>query len=376
MLKYIKILILSLLLIIGCSGGSHNNPTILTGIFVDSPVEGLTYETSTQSGMTNSRGEFNYIAGETVTFYLADILLGSCSAREKISPFDLVNGIITDVELVAVNECRLLQSLDYDTDLENGITINEYALNEIKGRPIKFDMSCDDFTNDPDVRALFGALNGSGRAFSAEVGIRQLRTKDQALAHLRYALGLDDDTDDDTIPRNTYYLDADGDGYGNPNITIINETQPYGYVSNNLDCNDSYASIHPGATEVLNDGIDQDCDGSDEHPVRNCYQDADGDGYGNPYIYSQDISCGYGYVTDNTDCNDNNPNINPGAMEVYNDGIDQDCDGNDTEPLNTYYYDGDGDGYGNPNITTMAICCPQDYVTNGNDPDDSDPNIP
>jgi len=40
--------------------------------------------------------------------------------------------------------------------------------------------------------------------------------------------------------------DQDGDGY------------PSG-----VDCNDNNASIHPGATEVKHDGIDQDCNGYD-----------------------------------------------------------------------------------------------------------------
>ena len=69
----------------------------------------------------------------------------------------------------------------------------------------------------------------------------------------------------------TYYRDADNDGYGNATDTItLNCTAnttctqpPTGYVTNNTDCNDSNASIHPGATEICGDGIDQNCDGND-----------------------------------------------------------------------------------------------------------------
>ncbi|MBK8081689.1 MAG: putative metal-binding motif-containing protein [Saprospiraceae bacterium] len=53
-----------------------------------------------------------------------------------------------------------------------------------------------------------------------------------------------------------------------------------------------------------------------------------------------------GYVTDNTDCNDNNVLINPGATEICN-GLDDDCDGGVDEGVqNTYYADVDNDSYG------------------------------
>ena len=59
---------------------------------------------------------------------------------------------------------------------------------------------------------------------------------------------------------NTYYLDADADGYGDPNNPISSCELNEGYVDNNSDCNDTDASINPGATEI-EDGIDNDCDG-------------------------------------------------------------------------------------------------------------------
>lgn len=59
----------------------------------------------------------------------------------------------------------------------------------------------------------------------------------------------------------TYYRDRDGDGYGDPNDYTEMSSQPQGYVVDDTDCDDTDASIHPGAVEVCGDAIDNDCDG-------------------------------------------------------------------------------------------------------------------
>jgi hypothetical protein len=65
----------------------------------------------------------------------------------------------------------------------------------------------------------------------------------------------------------TYYLDKDGDGYGNPLKTIVGLTQPLGYVDNNGDCKDGNAAINPGAADICN-GIDDNCNGvKDENGI-------------------------------------------------------------------------------------------------------------
>jgi len=63
------------------------------------------------------------------------------------------------------------------------------------------------------------------------------------------------------IASTTYYQDADGDGYGNPSVSVQACSQPEGHVTDNTDCDDSNASINPGATEIC-DGKDNDCDGN------------------------------------------------------------------------------------------------------------------
>ena len=76
--------------------------------------------------------------------------------------------------------------------------------------------------------------------------------------------GLDDDcsgTADDGLIFNTYFADADNDGFGNPNNMIDSCAQPLGYVTDSTDCDDSKANVYPGAQEILSNGIDDNCDG-------------------------------------------------------------------------------------------------------------------
>ncbi|MDP6933450.1 MAG: MopE-related protein, partial [Myxococcota bacterium] len=84
--------------------------------------------------------------------------------------------------------------------------------------------------------------------------------------------------------------------------------------------------------------IDTGCEDGGEGAI-SWYADTDGDGYGDPgssvLSYCSELS---GYVQDSTDCDDTSADIHPGAMDVYYDGVDSDCD-------EASDYDADGDGY-------------------------------
>jgi hypothetical protein len=60
---------------------------------------------------------------------------------------------------------------------------------------------------------------------------------------------------------NTFYYDGDNDGYGLSTESALACTAPTGFVNLNGDCNDANNAVHPGATEICNNGIDDNCDG-------------------------------------------------------------------------------------------------------------------
>ena len=132
------------------------------GVFVDSPVSGLHYETGTHQGYTNVPGEFQYEEGETVRFYIGSLFVGESIGKPMISPIDLVPGAVDETHPTVTNICRLLQSLDRDLNLGNGISIEYNAGVEIEGREINFDQSIVVFENDPEVTGYFDALNARG----------------------------------------------------------------------------------------------------------------------------------------------------------------------------------------------------------------------
>ncbi|MFA6522646.1 MAG: putative metal-binding motif-containing protein [Patescibacteria group bacterium] len=176
--------------------------------------------------------------------------------------------------------------------------------------------------------------------------------------------GYDDDCDGTTdvsaVDATNWYLDSDGDGYGDPTVIDAQCDRPTGYVANDDDCNDAEALAYTGAVEVC-DSVDNDCNGltDDADPgaeKKTWYADDDADGYGD--ATSTTLAClePSGYVDDNTDCDDTNEDINPAVTENVWTVWDDDCDGyaHDDGTVYTTTMSGTSITFTGPNLVASA----------------------
>ncbi len=195
--------------------------------------------------------------------------------------------------------------------------------------------------------------------------------------------GLLDVEDPDVTDADTWYIDHDGDGYGDPATEEQRCFPDENQVRNGQDCNDLREQISPEASEIC-DGIDNNCDEllDDDDPAvtgqPTWYADSDGDGFGDPDSSSQACSQPSGSTSDTRDCDDSDEAINPDATEVC-DEIDNDCDEqvdeDDASDASTWYADSDSDGYGDAGSTSAACSQPSGYTSDDQDCDDGDADV-
>ena len=141
----------------GGSGGGDDgdgSPDAVSGRLVDNPVSGVAYDSQDGAGLTDRQGR--YRAAGDVVFRIGDIELGRASAAEYLTPaefFDLSGGDPLQTPAV-VNVIRLLQTLDADGDVRNGIAVDEVARDAGLGRSLDFDQPVADFETAPRVIAF------------------------------------------------------------------------------------------------------------------------------------------------------------------------------------------------------------------------------
>ena len=136
--------VLLLCFITSCGGDSKvvDDDFISTGVepnaygkLIDSKVVGLRYKSGEYRGITDENGEYGYILGEHVQFFVGDIAIGyQVEPKDILTPYELAN----NDSFAALNIARLLQSLDDDSILENGIQIHESSHNLAKEKALDF----------------------------------------------------------------------------------------------------------------------------------------------------------------------------------------------------------------------------------------------
>ncbi len=162
--------------IVSCGGGGDSSPVVSNGVLIDSAVEGVAYQTDTQSGVTDANGQFSYVAGETISFSIGDLAFPVIAAGPQITPQDFA-AASADPQAMTANIARLLQSLDTNADPADGITISSIASENATA--IDLDQSVAAFEADSAVLSLV-ANSGSTNT--------SLISEDAALAHLDQTL--------------------------------------------------------------------------------------------------------------------------------------------------------------------------------------------
>jgi predicted outer membrane repeat protein len=193
--------------------------------------------------------------------------------------------------------------------------------------------------------------------------------------------GSSEDCDRESV----WFLDADGDGWGDAPTALWGCEAPGDHVPLAGDCDDQDAAVHPAADEVC-DGLDNDCDAlADElddsldlASAVTSYVDADGDGFGTELDAVTRCEPVEGRVLVAGDCDEGDRDVNPSASEVC-DGVDNDCDGQvddsdadlDLSTATAWYADLDQDGHGDPDDAIWVCEEPRWRVASGHDCDDS-----
>ncbi len=272
-----------------------------------------------------------------------------------------------DVNVAAIEECDGIDN-NCNGSIDEGL---------LQG-PWYADLDADGFGDDAD--AVLACEVPSGRV--SEAGDCDDSNPEVNPAAEETCNELDDNCDgqvDEGFSKGPWFLDSDGDGFGDEDLSVESCDAPSGYVESSGDCDDSLSDVNPDAEEFC-DERDNDCDGVvDEDFYKGpWYLDSDSDGYGQDDATMESCGMPSGYSEVGGDCDDGDATVSPDAIEVC-DGVDNDCDGDtdeyDSEGASPWYADDDGDGYGDPDDMVMSCDSPLGRVNNSADCDDSNPRV-
>ena len=281
---------------------------VLTGYFTDSAVEGLTYKTDTQTGVTDLNGAFTYQAGETVVFSIGDFVLGeSATATPQMTPLDLIpnaflpttrnellplleNKTINTAEAIAfrtlINMLTFLQALDNDKDASNGITIADGMGIVLEDVSIDFAEELTRFKEALPLRRVMRAAVTQNLISSGFI-----KKPGQALNHFYEAQEISHsfksietksvDNDNDIYQNPVYYtykiatytydsdgniltLSVDTDANGEPAIIYYDD---YGNFLTTYSGSSTYTYTYDSDGNMLTSSVDTDADGEPNETI-------------------------------------------------------------------------------------------------------------
>jgi hypothetical protein len=189
MKKYFKLIIkkfalLGIVCFLSNCGGGSGGSTTATGLFLDSAVEGIKYDSGSITGLTDTNGTFQYEIGGNVRFMIGDIFIGEASGGSVVTPVDFVSGSDPSHPTV-LNIVAFLLTLDDDNNPDNGIQISETIRNLAKDSSINFAQTTTTFTADGNVQVVVSQLTAATSA-----GARSLVSSAFAESHLRNTLSV------------------------------------------------------------------------------------------------------------------------------------------------------------------------------------------
>ncbi len=148
------------------------------GVLLDSPIEGIKYQSLSHSGITDISGHFTFNPSEKVSFYIGDVLIAEILPEKIVTPQLLMSNNDPRSETV-LNFIRFIQTMDDDKNADNGIKITadtaQKLTDSVGGGSLDFQVSTIDFENNTVVQDILMAT-GNSVLVSTEIAYSHLMT--------------------------------------------------------------------------------------------------------------------------------------------------------------------------------------------------------
>ncbi|HET7793389.1 MAG TPA: carboxylesterase family protein [Rhizobacter sp.] len=164
------------------ASGCGSDDEVLSGTFVDSPVSGLDVAgTVSPATTTDGSGRFSYQPGETLSFSIGNLALGSAPGASVLTPLSVTAGASAATDRRVTNKLVLLQTIDADGDLNNGIQISAAIRSAVSAQALNFDQPTADFRT--SLTPLLATLNAANAFSDLDPRPRTARAVAAALEH-------------------------------------------------------------------------------------------------------------------------------------------------------------------------------------------------